>query len=157
MGSPITSQDPKVQSANAVPAAMRTPGTNHFRTRSIQEARALKPGVLDGARHPLEETLFANFRDPHQERSGLVHRAADDLIAGGPLHRDGLPRHETVVHPGKALHDHAVHGDAFAGTDAHQGGAANVCGADGKCSCEHHSMGPHCNIITETVNVASST
>lgn len=45
---------------------------------------------------------------------------------------------------------------AFAGTDAHQGGAANICGKDGKCSCEHHSMGPHCNIITETVNVASA-
>jgi hypothetical protein len=39
---------------------------------------------------------------------------------------------------------------AFAGTDAHQGGAANICGTDGRCSCEHHSMGSHCQIITES-------
>ena len=59
-------------------------------------------------------------------------------------------------HGGGACKSNSDCAGAFAGTDAHQGGAANICGKDGKCSCEHHSMGPHCNMITETVNVASS-
>ena len=44
-------------------------------------------------------------------------------------------------HGGGSCSSDADCAGAFAGTDAHQGGAANICNA-GKCSCEHHSMGP---------------
>jgi hypothetical protein len=62
------------------------------------------------------------------------------LPDGGPYHGGGVCTGDAQC-PG-----------AFAGTDAHQGGA-NAC-IHNRCQCEHHSTGSHCTEITETVNVA---
>jgi hypothetical protein len=120
----------------------------------------------DGKRNPLSGAGEASFAtNPHvayvkPEKRYLLFfngRAwpANDLVncwpADNKTDTDG-----SHYHGGGACTSNADCAGAFAGTGAHQGGAANICGTDGKCSCEHHSMGAHCDIITETVNVASS-
>ena len=120
----------------------------------------------DGKRNPLSGAGEASFAtNPHvayvkPEKRYLLFfngRAwpANDLVncwpADNKTDTDG-----SHYHGGGACTSNADCAGAFAGTGAHQGGAANICGTDGRCSCEHHSMGAHCDIITETVNVASS-
>src|SRR6202163_1071024 len=52
-----------------------------------------------------------------RERSALVHGAADDLFAGGLVHRRRLTRDHRLVHVAVAARDSAVDGDARSGPD----------------------------------------
>ena len=62
-----------------------------------------------------EHCIATNLVGTHHETAGLVHGAADHLLAGSLGHRHGLTRHHGLVDGAAAFQDLSIHGYSFAG------------------------------------------
>ena len=84
----------------------------------VEEARLEGLRLLDLAGHLLQEALVPGGRHLHQQRPGLIDRAADHLVALGLFLRHRFAGHQRLVDAGPALQHGAVDRHLLAGTNA---------------------------------------
>jgi hypothetical protein len=92
------------------------PGRHAVDQRLDRQLRALR--LLHHGDDPREDRVLAEIGRFHHEAALLVDRAADDPVAAGAAHRDGLAGDHRFVDVGLALQHPAVDRDGLAGTHA---------------------------------------
>src|SRR3546814_8447990 len=85
----------------------------------MENAGLERPRVFHFADDLVQKAAFADSHDLHQQGSSAIDRAADDAITFLLPDRDRLAGYEGLIDRRVSAQDFAIHGNAFAGTDAH--------------------------------------